>query len=484
MKNILSLFICTLIVTSISLHATEQTIEQEHVLQAGFLFDADFFTTHIFHKIELSPNTVIDLFPHTWGINIKPHENISLKIGSITYSGIWSRFNNPSPIAISPTKQPYSIQKRFVSTIPTKTSSEKPTSLSLLADFSHISLNSFASISSTSESYYGLGFSIPLISKNQEITATLTSAWKMSLLLPKEDSTWFTDEKFFKENYFHAFIQEVSLETNLNTMLLGFGMTQMTQGTPAGFFRWEHSVSIEPFLLNSQVFLSDINYIGQSGSIQKETLQVGINPQLRFKYYSGLIRAWNIGLTATTELQNDKNPVNHHIWNASLKASSTVTLIFLSLTTSFSFSDVMIENTSKSPVTFKPTEESIVNSQIKLLYNPWYFPQLKRIWTLQVQYEKKPLVVDDKGSIFAKLSIRSTIPFEFFKKTQVLLSGELDYNVSSKQDVPNLVYSIKLLSEIPTLIQTNTMQVEYDFEIHTQEKINKLQSKISIIFIL
>ncbi len=460
-----------------------QGIEQKTKLTTGLMIDSNIYQIRFFYETKEIPKSFSELSAKTWSIQFNPFNIITLHIGSLSFSGIWSRFNKPQPNTISPIKLPLSIQQRLITSLPSKDTAKRNTSISLDFDFSFLKLTALTSSFLSQEQFLGLGLSIPFNLKNVHINGNYTVAWKMATLQAKANDSWFMKTSYFPSKTFHAIINELSFKSQINSMILSVGFSERPKGNPASFLRMEHSLILKPFLLNSQIFLCDLNYLTHTNSSIRDTVHISLNPQINFLYFTGLIRSLKLGITITTGLENGESFFDKSTLLSSFSAASELKLIFASFITSASFSAVPFELYKAKPIFF-PDKNTAFKLQAKINYYPWYLDIIKREWKLQAQYKTLPLKNDYTGDVTINTSLSIDLVSPFTKQTEITVLGEANYNLAKKNAPIPMTFGLKifLALEAEAFSQKQEINISAQTDIDVRENIvQKIESSISAI---
>ncbi len=467
------------------LFSENNKIQGVYLFQSGLEFKHSFIETKVFANIESSAMEDPTYTLTSWGLGIQPFDFLSLKLGSITYSGIWSRFNNPSPSKISPLKHAYSVQQKLLAAMPTKNTINKPLSIMFDIDFPFLTVQTFSTLEFSQELLSGAGITVPFRIKKKDtssedfLSGNWTLAWKMTSLHTKENNSWFMNDIYFQKDYFHTFIQEASFKTKSNTLLISSGLSQMPFSNPGLFFRTDYSLTFKAFLLNTHIFLSDIDYLTQSGSFERDTIQVSVNPQLRFNYYGGLLRSFKIGGTSKFVLNNGENSFDSPQWLMAYDLSSEINILFLSFFVQASISDLFLPKRGLTRENIIQ-KESLVNLRTKIIFKPWYFQKLPRTWLFQVDHERAPLNEDKAKKIALKTEFITAVPIHttIFK---IQIYNEAEINIKNKIELSSLPFGLQVDANIKPFSTQSKTKIKASSQIEVNVKKDTLISELAVI---
>ncbi len=477
MKNILSFFVAFLLFGgNITLYCSEKEQSIDSLFVTGVQFNSSFFKGKMYAEYETPQEETTSNVLKTWSAQLQPFDFLRLSAGSLSYSGLWSKFNNPAPSTIYPLKNEYTIQKKLITSTPSKTTSERTPSIALEIQFPHFLLTTFTSLDFEGDLFAGSGISIPFgaqYGKETSVQGSISTAWKMVSHHPKTSDTWFLTQKYFEENIYHTFIQDFSVKYNTSTFLLNTGFTQMPHGKPAGFLRGEYSFSYKPFFLNAQFFLCDINYLGQNGSYKLDTLQMALNPQLHFLQYAGLIRSFKIGFTAKGELQNEEALHRESLFFLFFDIATEVKLLFLTVTASAGISELQIAEQK----TIQMQEESPISLKTSFKFYPWYLKAIARSWHLQCQYETHPLKKERSDTFDTSINFLYFIPQNDWLKSRITIFSENIIKLNNEEKSQSYAYGIKTYSQI----QVSVLKKKQSISINSEIKARKTYDSFKII---
>ncbi len=445
MKNILSFFIM-LVSFNIFAWGSNDEHTTDYKVSTGIAINTKLLNIRVYHEKESIPDSIEELAPKTWFIGFTPFEFLTLKLGAISYSGIWSRFMSATPTKISPTKNSYSLQQRLISSPPTFSTPEKTPSISVVFSFPLFKLEGFISTQEQQDFFSGAGIFFPFNLKQNSIQGNWSFAWRMGSIHPKPANTWFLNNAYFIEDIFHSFIQELSIKNTTQFFQLALGITQSPQGSPSGFLRSEFTITNNLFLLNAQLFLCDKNYLGQNGDTQKKTIMLGINPQIRLIYYSGLIRSIKVGLTTSAELHKAKKYGENMNWYVHFNIASDIRLVFGSLINSLSIENLLADRNDNT-LFILDSQEAVLKVQSKINFFPWYFDLLKREWTIESSYEGKISDLKNTDSISLKTAVQIHMPLFQIQEMRLYLSGERKIVLAKETSLSPITFDIGLKCE-------------------------------------
>ncbi len=465
---------------------TEETkLKDDYLFISGLTLSNKYIQARVFSELE-KPNDKKPSYDITaWGIEINPFAFFSLNIGNNSYSGIWSRLNNPSPSKISPLKQKYVIQKRLLSSLPSSTSSKKPLSIELNLSFPLVAVQAISSISPEETTFSGIGFSIPFTlydnkdNPHLQVSGRWSNAWKMTKLYAKESDSWFSDSKLYLPDYYHSAISELSLRLPYNTVLLSTGISQNPFEKPSGFFRGEYSLQVNPFLLNAQFFICEVNFLDQNGRFQQDTIKASINPQLRFNYFSGIVRSFKLGGTASIELQNGDSFFDEARWVAFFDIESEIQCIFITFNASASLSDLLINSESNNS-TAPLQNNSPLKIQTTILLRPWYFEIIDRVWSIGGAYENEIFKPTESGDLIVDIKLSAKSKIEDIALISSNLYAESKISLEKAQKNASVVYGAKL----KLALMVNFFELNQKLELSAQSEFNPTSNTIKSEFSL
>ncbi len=470
-----------------AIYTEETKLKDDYLFYSGITLSNSYAQVRLFSELEKLDDTKASYELTSWGAKVMPFDFCSLALGGISYSGVWSRLNNPEPNKIAPLKQKYSIQKRLLSTLPSITSSEKPLSIEFNLDLPFVHIQAFSSVSPELASFGGIGTSFPFtLFENKDkpdlqISGRWTTAWKISKLHAKEYDSWFVDTKPFLDDYYHSMVSELALRVPFNTILLSAGLSQNPFGNPLGFFRGEYSLQVNPFLLNAQLFMCDIDYFGQDGRYQKDTFQASLNPQLRFNYYSGFIRSFKLGGTARVELQNGNTFFEETKWLSFFDIASELQCIFLTLHTSVSLSEILITSKEKN-IKILLQNNSNLKIQTILLFRPWYLEIIDRVWSVGCGYETEISKLAKNGDfiINIKLSTKAQINEDLLINSNFY--GESDFSQIDPLKETSIILGGKINLEYKIKFVKSNQKLRISAQSEFRPKTKSIKSEFSISF--
>ncbi len=488
MKSILSFFIIILVLCSTAkIFPQEQEFESSYNLVSGVIVQNDYINARLFSEFDKPYSEMQKILLKTWAFEVEPFSSFTLGVGTYSFSGIWSRFNSPSPVSISPLKHAYNIQSRLLPTLPSASSAAKIPSVNIEVNTTAFSINAFSSISFQKETTGGIGLQIPFLIQGKKELPLLKGktvlAWKMIELQSKDSTTWFLQSKSFPKEILHSVIQEILVESSHNTLLTSIGFTQMPYEKPGAFFRTEYSLEVNPFLLNLHAFLCTKHYLSHSGSIEKNPIQVSINPQFRAQFYSGLLRSIKIGLTSKFQVNNGDTFFSKTKMTSSFNASAEIKLLMMSLVNTASISDLLISPNEKEKIQLQ--KESSFSYVSKIAFIPWYLESLQRDWSFQMTYNNDVLNNNDLGDGQIKLYFRCTIPTTTTNPIFATAFYEANLKFEESMRMRSFQCGIKITGKITTKFfeKEQSLTLSAQTELATKEKLT-LQSATSAFTIL
>ncbi len=489
MHNILSFFLSILILfVPCSLFGTDTKNEEAFSLSYGISLQTFFLNTKVFSEYKMEEGKITYNTIKSWGVKLIPFEIVNINIGTLTNSGIWSRFTTIAPFNLAPLKRPYAIQSRLITNLPSKSTTSSPLSVQASLDIASLKISMLTTDVLGTAPSFGLGISIPFIideSKDilkSSIKGQWSIAWRMIEINPKTYNTWYIHFPSFIKSYFHTGVQELSLKSHFHTTLLGMGISQNPYDGPRGFLRGEHSYKKNGFLLNSSIFFSNDNYLKQNGNFEKKLVVIGLNPQLEYNYYGSFIRSTRFGFSSNSELAktDESGPA---LWSSSLSFANEIEMVFFNIETVFSVSDISF--LSKNP--FIEFSESVTSLQGEIHFRPWTLPLLPRTWAITGEYTKEISHLYNQGDL--RLELELTAFYAISDKIDIIASifGESNFLFEKPPILNSMTYAFELKSNIilNAFQKKQSVQVASQFQIDFEKTVlRKTLLTISLYFII
>ncbi len=485
MKNILSFFVLIAFFTcDINLFSETNIREGDYSFIQGITYNNTVLDARFFSEVSKEHLEPYQYKIHAWAVKLKPIDIFSLSIGTLSNTGIWGRFNTIAPINLNPHKQPYIVQNRLTTSLPSIYSSLSDITIQAHVSTQILTLSSFISNFYNEKLSAGVGISIPFKSEEPKhplfsaISGRWTFAWKTSVITPKSFETWYTDFPSFIESYFHAGVQELAVKMGRQTIILGAGISQSTIGRPNTFFRSEYTFNNAPFLLNSSIFLSDLNYLKHNGRFEQKTVFIAFNPQLKYNLYGSFVRSLHFGLSSNTECLNEQNTPSA-VWLTSFSFSNEIELVFLTVLTTITLSD-LVENQKSF---FILQEDSTTTIQTKIIFRPWYLDMLTRTWTIKSEFKKEGALLNAPWDI--SLQVNSDFFFEALKENDlyIVFSNKITCDKITKGLFSNLTLEFSMKTTIREAIffshQDIVLNLNSQLQV-TEKKLKKHSLDISV----
>lgn len=490
MKHILSFFMSMLFFLQMGIFGTQVCFAQTDIsVQSGIVFDNKYFQANCYGEFETSTDTEPEFELNSWALRIQPFDFLSVTGGTLAYGGVWSRFNNQSPLSISALKQPYTLATRLISNLPGKETKTAQPSLAIGVNFPFLKINAFIGGFQKNQLWGGVGTTLPfnLEPHNKLLPAglrgTWTVAWRVAHLEQKKSEKWFIPQPIFLSEYYHSFIQELALKTKFNTLLFSAGFSQSPYGKPSGFMRTEYSLALPVFILNAQFFMSDIDYLGQKSSFERDTMRIALNPQLRFNFFGTLIRSVRIGVMAETTYQNTTDIIPKSDWFTTFKLGADVQFVMISLGASASISDLLLTKNQSAPDLLLQ-KESLLKIQSKVVFRPWYASAFARTWTLNGNYEKYIKKPDSDPNLSIKGSFSGSFIIAKAHRVGIRAATELKLKVPKKMTLNAVSFSLKATTDLRAnfFSSTQVLQLSAQTEVDIKkDEFDGIKADFSVI---
>lgn len=490
MKYILSFLMPILVFLQMGIFGTQICFAQTDIsVQSGISVSKKYFQANVYGEFESSTDGGQNAELNSWALRVKPFDFLSVTGGTLVYGGIWSRFNNPSPLSISALKQPYALSTRLITNLPGKETKTAPPSVAININFPFLKITTFMGGFQKNQFLGGVGTTLPFHFEPQwqslpaGIRGTWTLAWRVAHLAQKEHNTWFIPQPVFLSSYYHSFIQELALKTKFNTLLFTAGFSQSPYGKPSGFIRTEYSLAFPVFVLNGQFFMCDIDYLGQNGSFKRDTMRIAINPQLRLSFFGTAIRSVRLGITAETTYQNTTNIIPKSDWHTTFKLGADVQFVMLSLGLNASISDLLLAKNHTTPDLFL-YKDSLLKIQSKVLFRPWYASAFMRTWSLQCNYEKYVKKPDSTPNLSIKGDFSGSIIIAQVHRLGIRTGTEIQFNALPKITLKAVTFFCKVSTDLYANFfkSTQRLQLNANMELDVKEKkLDGLKADFSVI---
>lgn len=478
MKHIL---ISIIFFVKIAILGTQVCFAQTDVsAQSGMLFNNKYLQATVYGEFESIADGEKSAKLNSWALMARPFDFLLLAGGTLTYGGTWSLFNTPSPRSINALKQPYARISDLITNLPGSETKTAPLTVVMGISFPFLKIDTFLGGFQENQFFGGVGLSLPFSVKAHKqllsagLRGALTLAWQVVPLEQKEHDTWFIPHPPFILDYYHSFIQEFTYKTKFTSLFVATGFSQNPYTTPSGFVRTEYSLALPIFALNGQFFMCDIDYLGQDGNFERDTIRMAINPQLRFSFFGTAIRSIHFGITTEVAYQNTIDLIPISDWYTNFKLAADVQFVMLSLGASANISDLLLVQNENTPYLLFQSE-SLLKIQSKLLFRPWYAKSFVRTWALNGAYEKYFQKPDSIPKFNLKSNFSGSFTIAKLHQFGIHIGTELEFELVPKITLESLHFLFKATTDLYANFLKSTQSLQLDAQAEFDIKESNLE---------